>query len=123
MNDHSLEIKHWCSNGGDEDDNNEEELGQCFHWAYMIKFRGLEQKQDPPEHWQIKTQAGNIQRMEMLEANHDGYFGFSRPQRRLQLSSSLRAAGALTPRFLAQRTCDRHQLLATLPLNTSRRRL
>ena len=26
----------------DDDDNNERELGRCFHQAYMIKFRGLE---------------------------------------------------------------------------------
>jgi len=32
---------------GDEDDNNKEELGQCSHQAYTIKFRGLEQRNNP----------------------------------------------------------------------------
>ena len=32
---------------GVNDDDYEEELGQCFHQAYMIKFRGEEQNKDP----------------------------------------------------------------------------
>ena len=31
----------------DDDDNNEGGLGRCFHQAYMIKFRGLEQRKNP----------------------------------------------------------------------------
>jgi hypothetical protein len=50
----------WEQDSGDEDDNNEEKLGQRFHWTTRDELQKFGTKQRPQEHWQKKAQVGNI---------------------------------------------------------------
>jgi hypothetical protein len=36
----------WEQDSGDEDDENKEKLGQCFHWTTRHEFKSLEQNKD-----------------------------------------------------------------------------
>jgi hypothetical protein len=47
---------------GDEDDDKEEKLGQCFHQSTQDEIQKFGTKQRPQDHWQNKAQVGNIQR-------------------------------------------------------------
>jgi hypothetical protein len=57
---------------GDEDDNNEEKFGQCFHQTTHEQIQRLRTKQRPLEHRQMKTHVGDIRCKEMFGANHEG---------------------------------------------------
>jgi hypothetical protein len=50
----------WEQDSGDEDDDNEEKLGQHFHWTTRDEIQKFGTKQRPQEHWQKKAQVGNI---------------------------------------------------------------
>jgi hypothetical protein len=52
----------WEQDSGDEDDDNEEKLGQRFHWTTRDEIQKFGKKQKLQEHWQKKAQVGNIRR-------------------------------------------------------------
>jgi hypothetical protein len=52
----------WEQDSGDEDDDNEEKLGQHFHWTTRDEIQKFGTKQRLQEHWQKKAQVGNIRR-------------------------------------------------------------
>ena len=85
----------WEQDREDDDDNNEGELGRCFHQAYVIKFRSLEHRKNPNDIGKWRHKRSTFDKWRFCNQTTMDY------KRRHQ--------AAWTLRILARRTMASHQ--------------